>query len=52
MRKNLVASTLAIALASALSQGGLIPSAFAQLTAPGAAMVTPNLSSIRFGRVT
>ena len=42
MRKNLVASTLAIALASALSQGGLIPSAFAQLTAPGAAMVTPN----------
>ena len=42
MRKNLVASTLAIALASALSQGGLIPSAFAQTTTPGAAMVTPN----------
>ena len=42
MRKNLVASTLAIALASALSQGGIIPSAFAQVSAPGAAIVTPN----------
>ena len=42
MRKNLVASTLAIALASALWQGGIIPSAFAQVSAPGAAIVTPN----------
>ena len=42
MRKNLVASTLAIALASALSQGSIIPSAAAQATAAGAAIVTPN----------
>ena len=42
MRKNLVASTLAIALASALSPGNIIPSAAAQATAPGAAIVTPN----------
>ena len=42
MRKNLVASTLAIALASALSPGSIIPSAAAQATAPGAAIVTPN----------
>ena len=42
MRKNLVATTVAIALATALSPGSMIPSAFAQLTAPGAAIVTPN----------
>ncbi len=42
MRKTLAASTLAIALAAALPQGSMIPSALAQVAAPSAAIVTPN----------